>query len=447
MASKIPVLEDVFGVSRNPVLSYHERLNVDGFFQDALKSDKQIIVYGSSKQGKTALVNKHAPYSQNIMVSLTPKSTLLDIYKKVLREIGYVSVTEEESTNTNGEEISVGTTLKASLPFIAEGKASMSGSVTTETGGRIVTHPISINLESPDDISTALKKAEFSKIIILENFHYLPDDVQCQLAFDLRAFQELGIRFIILGVWREKNRLAQYNGDLLDRIIEIPVEPWEEDDLREVIKKGSKILNIRFSDELVQNIIGCAFDSIGVVQELIRKVCLAKSVVSVQAATLEISDMEVLKKAVKEKAEEYSSRHIRALESIAEGQKSTQQTRTGEVPLFLPYYTVKAFLTTDFESIQNGVRREKLEETIKSFHHRADGVRAGDMTNLLNGFAELQSKKNITPPIFDYDKNNRTMRVVDSTFYFFLKNINRDEVLANLNNPVDSASEYQPGLF
>ena len=39
-------LEQVFGVSKNQVLSYYERTEVDGFFQDALHSDKQIIVYG-----------------------------------------------------------------------------------------------------------------------------------------------------------------------------------------------------------------------------------------------------------------------------------------------------------------------------------------------------------------------------------------------------------------
>jgi hypothetical protein len=59
----------------------------------------------------------------------------------------------------------------------------------------------------------------------LENFHYLPESVQKCFAFDFRAFQELGVRFIILGVWRERNRLLQFNDDLLDGVQEIPVEP------------------------------------------------------------------------------------------------------------------------------------------------------------------------------------------------------------------------------
>jgi hypothetical protein len=55
-------LHEVFGVSATPILSYIERVEVDSRFREALQSDKQIIVYGSSKQGKTALVSKFLPY-------------------------------------------------------------------------------------------------------------------------------------------------------------------------------------------------------------------------------------------------------------------------------------------------------------------------------------------------------------------------------------------------
>jgi hypothetical protein len=68
-------LEEVFGVSAKPIRSYVERNDVDTRFREALESDKQIIVYGSSKQGKTALVSKYLPYDKNLPVSLTPKTS------------------------------------------------------------------------------------------------------------------------------------------------------------------------------------------------------------------------------------------------------------------------------------------------------------------------------------------------------------------------------------
>src|SRR5215467_2509915 len=68
-----PKLGHVFGVSKQRVLSYLERDAVDGFFKKALASDCHIVVYGSSKQGKTSLVDKNLPYNSNVVVSCTPK--------------------------------------------------------------------------------------------------------------------------------------------------------------------------------------------------------------------------------------------------------------------------------------------------------------------------------------------------------------------------------------
>ena len=78
-----------------------------------------------------------------------------------------------------------------------------------------------------------------------------------------------------------------------------------------------------------------------------------------------------------------------------------------------------------------------LEAEIKKHHHRPNDVRPSDMSNLLHNFAELQSEKSIVPPIFDYDQSTRMMRVIDSTFYFFLRHVNKEEVIANLQNPME----------
>lgn len=81
-------VEEVFGVTGKQVASYVERPQVDDKFKDALRTDKQIIVYGASKQGKTALVKKYIDYDENILISLSPKSTLKDIYQSMLRKSG-----------------------------------------------------------------------------------------------------------------------------------------------------------------------------------------------------------------------------------------------------------------------------------------------------------------------------------------------------------------------
>ncbi|MEZ4703952.1 MAG: hypothetical protein R3A11_01935 [Bdellovibrionota bacterium] len=431
-------LENVFGVSKDQVLSYVEREEVDGLFAEALQSDKQIVVYGASKQGKTSLVDKHLPYKQNIVVSLTPKFTLTDIYKSVLRSSGIDIETMSQKSMCTSNQAAVEANLQAKVPTLLD--SGVSGSlqqVNSETETKSI-KSIDLNLELPNDIAFVLNKIHSKKIIVLENFHYLKEEVQKEFAYDLRSFQELGVRFIILGVWREKNRLIQFNGDLLDRIFEIPVEPWEKEDFKKVAQIGSEKLNISIANDFLDQLIDDAFDSIGVVQELLKSVCEKSSIKNRQTKQVEIVDIKILEQAKSEKVHSYGSRHLRALEAIAEGRKNAKNTKSDDLktmPLYLPYYTVKAFLDFDFNEVVAGIKRSKLESKIKSFHHRRDDVRASDMSNLLYNFATLQSEKQIKPPIFDFDKTTQMLRVIDSTFYFFLRNSDKNEILGTIPNP------------
>jgi hypothetical protein len=429
-------LEDVFGVTSSPVLSYVERKEVDDNFREALVSGKQIIVYGSSKQGKTALVSKYLPYDENILISLTPRTRLIDIYQTILSKAGInIAGTTVEKTSTESG-LTVATRVKAMIPFFGAGEAEGGGTTKAGSAKEQQFQEVPINLELPQNISDLLARVGCKKWVILENFHYLPDEVQQQFAFDLRAFQELSVRFVILGVWREKNRMAQFNGDLLDRTIEVPVEPWIESDFIRVVLQGEPLLNINIDRDLVNTAVEASFSSIGVFQELIKHICLGAGINNTAQAKTEIPKADYLEKAIRIKTGDYASRHQRALEAIAAGH--TSGGAKGDLqPLFLPYYLVRTILEHGFIGISNGASRSSIHEWIRLIHHRGGDVRASDMTNLLAGLANLQSVKSISPPIFAYDAQLRSLQVVDSTFYFFIKNANAKEVLDSILNPLE----------
>ncbi len=432
-------LNEVFGVSSTPVLSYIERAEVDNRFREALESDKQIIVYGSSKQGKTALVSKYLPYKDHLLVSLTPKTTVLDIYQTVLSKCGIHILTGTNEKNSAEVGATFSAKVKARIPFVGGGHVGTDAGMKAGSATEEKYEEVQVNLELPQTIADLLGRVHSTKWIILENFHYLNDDTQQQFAFDLRAFQELGVRFVVLGVWREKNRMAQFNGDLLDRVVEVPVEPWAEEDFRRVARTGAEILAISFSAELLDATIQASFSSIGVFQELLKGICNEAKIVETQRSQVHISDLNTLTNTITIKAKDYAARHQRALEAIAAGHVS--RGTSGDLPpLFLPYYLVRVILEGGYEGIAHGMLRTDIHERIRAIHHRGGDVRISDMSNLLSGIANLQSSKSISPTIIDYDNQNRLLQIVDSTFYFFIKNSDLREILDSLQNPLEDAS-------
>lgn len=419
----------VFGVSNELIDTYIVRPKVDNLFLEGLQKNKHIIIYGASKQGKTSLTNKHLTESDYVKVNCSPSSTTLDLFNSIVRQLDVEIIELKDVTTTVGGEVKVGLKAKIKIPFFggtdAETEATASGQKEKGTTYKTIDY----NLALAQDLSELLREIGFKKRVILENFHYLDEEVQKQLSIDLRIFEDYNILFIVLGIWREKNRLSQFNGDLVDRVIEVPVEPWEKSDLAKITNEGLPLLNVDFSNTLNYIIESC-FDSVGVFQEICKESCYSANINDTQDSLVEITK-ENVDAAIDKKLNDYASRHIRCLESFIEQKAKSSD----EVPLYIPYYFIKVLLDESFENITSGLKRKSIQEKIKDIHHRQENVRPSDIGYFLRNLVSSQIKKNISPPIFDYDISTSSVKIIDSTFYFFLKNCDREEVIENLMIP------------
>jgi hypothetical protein len=424
---------DVFGVKSTLIASYIEREEVDLKFNSAIKDGNEVIVYGSSKQGKTSLIHRHLGEIDFVKVECSPQTQPVDIYKSILRQLN-IKYFESETTERGNEHGGrVGAGFKIKIPFIGDTSASAELSDKKSEKTSLKEGYIEYNLALAQDVSELLMAHKIDKYIVLENFHYLELSAQEMLAYDLRVFQDHHLIFIVLGIWREANRLIQFNGDLLDRISEVPVEPWERIDFERVIKKGSELLNVDFSN-VQEQLISDSFDSIGVVQEICKHCCLDAGVNETCDGTVTITQAN-LNNALKKKAEEYGVRHIRNFEAFVDIARRTSN-QSGELSLAFPYYLIKLLLSHSFKDIEKGLSRATLLEEIRKVHHRPDDVRSGDLGAFLHSITQHQINKKIQPPFVDYDRGGKTLKIIDSSLYFFLKHCNRDAILEDIPNPI-----------
>ncbi len=417
--------ERVFGISNAYIDSYVDRTDVDELFKDGLNSDKHIIVYGSSKQGKSSLIRQHVLDDMKVSVDCTPRTTLVDIYKSVLRQL-HVEL-EETRTSETGNEVSAnaGAKFKLKIPFFGETEANADIGTKNQNGISVQFKNIESNLALAQDVTEVIKDCNFKGRIIIENFHYLPLHIQKELSFDLRTFEDNNILFVILGIWRERNRLTQYNGDLIDRLIEIPVEPWSNEDFLKVIKEGEPILNASF-ELLYKRITEIANGSIGVLQELCKHTCLKANVRETNFSDTIILQNNHLDEAINVKVRDYSSRHMRCLEDFISGD---------ETKLNLPFYFIQAVLEADLELYSRGISKPLLEKSINSKQEDGKIIRTTDFNRFFNHLVEYQTRKEISPPLFDFDKGSQSVKIIDSTFIFFIKHKDRDELMSCFTKP------------
>lgn len=408
---------EVFGISRNLPLNYVERSSADTKLVDNLTRDKHLVIFGSSKQGKTSL-RKHSLNEEDaIIVHCSNKWSIADIHSAILKKAGF-ELTLSTSKTTSGKSKIFAKISATIFGCGAEGGAE----AEREESSTSTKAPLELDPEDVNDIILALRRAGFNRYIVLEDFHYLPLDTQKDFSVALKAFhEESNYCFIIVGVWLEENRLSVYNGDLTGRLTPIDADKWEESELRQAIEAGEAHLNIKFSDEFVDELLKDCFNSIYIVQESCYQCCVANDVNSTLEERREIGTRQQAKEIVTAVVNQQTGRFNSFITQFADG----FQTTSLEMYRWLLY----PVLTADVEDLRKGLRLNSITKTLQAKHPNEKELNPGNVTQALQSTAALQVKKSVKPIILDYDQTNLRLRVVDSGFLIWLNKQDRNKLL------------------
>jgi len=421
---------DVFGVSRDIPLSYVERNSVDTNLLDNLTREKHVIIYGSSKQGKTCLRRHCLNEEDYILIQCQNSWDIAKLNEGILKSSGYE--VEISSSKTSDGKTKLQATFTGGGSFFGLAKAEGSGGLAYERGSSstINREPLQLDPGDPNDLVRALKQIGFSKYIILEDFHYLPQETQEQFAFTLKTIHEISkFTFVIVAVWKEENRLILYNGDLAGRVVSIDADIWTTSELQEVIQAGEQLLNIQFSNEFKNELIEHSLGSVYIVQDCCYRACRSANIVETQTILKEVPSEIRAGDLVLVTIREQSARYQAFLNNFAAGFQDTQL----QMYRWILYPVIK----TELAELQKGLGFRAIRKSIQSKHPEGQQLNPGNIVQALYSVPALQSKKNIKPFILDYDRNNALLSVVDKGFMIWLAVQDRNEVLKNLDLPED----------
>lgn len=422
-------LPDVYGTHREIPRTYVERKGVDDVFVDALSRKRHITIYGSSKQGKTCLRKHCLREDDYVDVICNNKWTLAHINQAILKKIGY-TVEQGKSKSIEGNyklglkvtgEVSIPHLQKAGIEFTAEKGGKETASSTTQV-------KFEIDAGDANDVIAALKAINFKKFIILDDFHYLPIETQQDFAVALKAFHEMSdLTFIVVGVWKEENRLSLYNGDLTGRTIAVDADRWTREELERVILCGQKPLNITWDRSFVDTLLDRASESIYIVQEVCYRACERAKVFETQRLNHTIGAGFDVSQMIKDVVDEDGGRYRDVLHSFADGFQDTNYD--------MYRWVLYPVLTASAEDLDIGLRYKFIRERIDEKHPSAP-VNAGNISQALKSVQNLQIKKAMKPFLFDYDSTNLRLRVVDRRFLLWLLNQDRNELLDAIDLPI-----------
>ena len=412
-------LNDVFGAGRAVPQTYVERPDIDDRFLNDITRDKHIVVHGSSKQGKTSLRKHHMKEDDYVAIQCTREATKASLYEMVLKHAGIKYQVSDARTVSGGHKLKASIGGEGALPFIAKGKGDAGYEHEKKTDNKHETKDFEIDPNNANDVARVLAAAGFKKFVVVEDFHYLDEEVQRSLAFDLKVFHEISsLVFIIVGVWLEANRLIVYNGDLTGRIATINADEWKAPQLKEVITTGEKLLNIEIPEGVKDYIVSNCQGNVGLLQEVCHRVCEKNGIWVTQKKTTKIGTKLEAEQVFRSVADEQSARYRNFLAQFVEG--------LGKTELEMYKWIAYTVVTAAAKELRAGMKPSQIFHRIREVHPSTT-LQQNNVRQALENVGKVQFKHKLQPLIFDY--SNGALKVVDANFLVFVQTHTHDELM------------------
>lgn len=210
----------------------------------------QVVIYGHSGSGKSTLLENvlfrtyEKQINTNCMEGMTFEEVILDAFDQ-LKEFYVNEVTNNRKSKVDSKVQSDYLFIKAQLGAVYENAKG-------EKQVRILPPQL-----TPQSLGRFLGQSGYCWV--LEDFHKIQGDEKKKLGQMMKVFVNLSLQFpdlkiIALGAVNTAREVVKSDKEMRRRVSEINVALMDEDEIKKIIKKGCKSLNIIICDDLQNDI-------------------------------------------------------------------------------------------------------------------------------------------------------------------------------------------------
>lgn len=266
---------DVFTPGAYPEHTYVERSEqpLEQALRDALSTPGQIVsLAGPSKSGKTVLVERVVGQDNLIPISGVGVSHPDDIWEKVLNWMDVPISTSSEITTAHKVELGGKASGKLTA-LIASGTAegSITGSRETQRSGTTTSGRAGL-------VQIQREVANSDYVILVDDFHYMPRDVQTEAAKALKEAVRLGIKICTAAVLHRGDDVVRANPELRGRVWSVDLKYWSVADLVTIGIRGFNALNCVVEQRDLEKLAVEAAGSPQLMQQLCLQACFVLGV-------------------------------------------------------------------------------------------------------------------------------------------------------------------------
>ena len=258
---------EVFTPNKEPSVTYVDAHLVDKakhLLQSLETSAAVISLSGPSKSGKTVFIEKTIGRDRLIEVNGAGIDSTATLWNRVFSIIG--TPTGVSQTNSASFTGSVGAKASAGVPLVAQGEASATGAWASGDSKTAE--------QAFDPLHLLIKELGGTDyIVFIDDFHYIPKDVQVAVANEIKEAIHGKVRFVCASVPYHSGDMLLANADLRGRTFKLDFDYWKQPELLEIARRGFSALNLDVHDAVVEALAMEAAGSPQLMQTLCLTLC------------------------------------------------------------------------------------------------------------------------------------------------------------------------------
>jgi len=416
MQQSIPKYQDIFVPGGLPRHTYNPRssLNLEKLLEESKNNlCKLAIVTGQTKTGKTVLTRTILNDDNSIWIDGGIIREEKDFWDTIAAELDAYTDIEKSAENESEAKIGTKATAEAGI-LVAKGSAELSGEyVTHRASGRAQAISVSSRV-------SALKKVrEVRPAIIIDDFHYIPKDIQGHIVRALKPAIFEGVSVVIIAIPHRRYDAIKVEREMTGRILPIEIPTWGYEELKFIPETGFKIFNKSLTNEITDLLIRNSFGSPHLMQEFCKKICSTIDIThGNEFEFIEITPEHL--NAIFSETAETIGRPI--FEKLARG----PQSRTDRIQRTL----VSGENVDIYELVLNALAELKPGLVTISYDELRASIRnicgeqmpqAHETTRVLKHMSQIASTDASSSPVIDFEEEDRQLHITDPFFAFFLR--------------------------
>lgn len=276
-------LKDVFTPGGQPSVTYvgREHLRLEDAIKKVLEQGYTLnVVTGPTKSGKTVLCTRVLDSGyKHVVVEGGQIRAEADFWANLAHQLNVAQTAVKGKSGTDGWQTAGGVT--GGIPAVLGGSATQTFSGSTQ-------ETVSASYQNVPMLAALRKLTDEGVALLVDDFHYIPSDVQRAIIQALKGPIFRGLSVILLAVPHRAFDPITVEDELQGRFRHVPIPPWILDDLALIPDRGFRALNVECPKELSRRICRESFGNPLLVQEICSEICASAGSMSVAKIRLHL---------------------------------------------------------------------------------------------------------------------------------------------------------------